>query len=149
MVASAFISYRLHPQDCGQLERSCTDGRAALENNSSNSFRRGEVDVSSKSARKSLLPGASTVKQYLLSALLIGFFMAMANGTSFAASPNYVLLRVESPSLSHHSVHGNGPNVAQTPAAQPYAYGWFGVPPRKHWSRHFGFYREYTQWSGK
>lgn len=30
-----------------------------------------------------------------------------------------------------------------------YAYGWFGVQPRHHWSRHFGFYRDYTQWKAK
>jgi hypothetical protein len=28
-----------------------------------------------------------------------------------------------------------------------YAYGFFGVAPRSHASRHFGYYRNYTQWS--
>jgi hypothetical protein len=30
-----------------------------------------------------------------------------------------------------------------------YAYGWFGVAPRYHWSRQFGYYRSYTQWKAK
>jgi hypothetical protein len=37
------------------------------------------------------------------------------------------------------------------PSGTPhYAYGWFGVPPRKtSWTRHFGHYRNYTQWKVK
>ena len=30
---------------------------------------------------------------------------------------------------------------------RPYPYGWFGVSPRGHASRHFGYYRQFTQWS--
>lgn len=33
--------------------------------------------------------------------------------------------------------------------SKPYPYGWFGAPPRQHWTRHFGYYRNYTQWSAK
>ncbi len=28
----------------------------------------------------------------------------------------------------------------------PYAYGWFGAQPDAKWSRHYGYYRNYTQW---
>lgn len=32
--------------------------------------------------------------------------------------------------------------------ANGYAYGWFGAAPRRSsMSRHFGYYRNYTQWS--
>lgn len=30
-----------------------------------------------------------------------------------------------------------------------YAYGWFGVAARRHPERHFGYHRNYTQWSWK
>jgi hypothetical protein len=33
--------------------------------------------------------------------------------------------------------------------APRYSYGWFGVQPRKSWYRHFGYYRDYTQWKWK
>lgn len=37
-----------------------------------------------------------------------------------------------------------------TPSAAPrYAYGWFGMAPRHHASRHFGYYRDFTQWTRK
>ncbi len=35
----------------------------------------------------------------------------------------------------------------QPATATPYAYGWFGVTPRAHATRHFGFYKLYTEWS--
>ena len=31
----------------------------------------------------------------------------------------------------------------------PYAYGWFGAEPRQHCVRHFGYYRNYTQWTAR
>ncbi len=34
------------------------------------------------------------------------------------------------------------------PAAR-YAYGWFGVKPRHHCVRHFGYFRNFTQWTAK
>ena len=32
---------------------------------------------------------------------------------------------------------------------QPYAYGYFGTQPQRHWQRHFGWNRSYTQWTLK
>jgi hypothetical protein len=29
----------------------------------------------------------------------------------------------------------------------PYAYGWFGSQDHTHWQRHFGYHRDFTQWS--
>ncbi|MFP6674967.1 MAG: hypothetical protein VB878_07795 [Pirellulaceae bacterium] len=29
----------------------------------------------------------------------------------------------------------------------PYVYGWFGSGNQTHWSHHFGYHRNYTQWS--
>jgi hypothetical protein len=66
-----------------------------------------------------------------------------------AGPPTYRVLRVKQPPTHRHAVPEPGPVVRDAGPAQPYAYGWFGVPPRQHWSRHFGFYRNYTQWSAK
>jgi hypothetical protein len=50
----------------------------------------------------------------------------------------------------------HGPAVATIPRAatepvwrQPYAYGYFGARPKRHWHRHFGWNQSYTQWSLK
>ncbi|XZE55183.1 hypothetical protein SH139x_001183 [Planctomycetaceae bacterium SH139] len=32
---------------------------------------------------------------------------------------------------------------------QPYAYGYFGAQPNRHWQRHFGWNQAYTQWTLK
>lgn len=32
---------------------------------------------------------------------------------------------------------------------QPYAYGYFGALPYRHWKRHYGYHGSYTQWSFK
>ena len=46
--------------------------------------------------------------------------------------------------------HGHGhapPPVSMTDVARrPYAYGWFGAPARRHWSRHEGYRGHYVQW---
>jgi hypothetical protein len=73
-------------------------------------------------------------------------FVAVTAATAHAGPPSYLLLRQpESP----------GPKGKPgQPAAQyfdvrtdGYAYGYFGVGPRSHWSRHFGVNRMVTQWS--
>ena len=38
--------------------------------------------------------------------------------------------------------------ISRADTAQ-YAYGWFGVQPRQHLVRQFGYYRNYTQWRGQ
>jgi hypothetical protein len=78
---------------------------------------------------------------------LLSMLVAAVLATSAQAGPpSYLLLRQpESP----------GPhNKPGQPAAQyfdvrtsGYAYGYFGVGPRTHWSRTFGVNRMYTQWS--
>jgi hypothetical protein len=63
-----------------------------------------------------------------------------------AGPPSYLLLRTpEDPGPHHHP--GYPATVTYDVRAYPYAYGWFGVAHRSHASRHFGYYRNYTQWS--
>jgi hypothetical protein len=55
-----------------------------------------------------------------------------------AVSPRYLILPPAS-----------GVGYLVPSGAPRYAYGWFGVPPRKTATRHFGYYRNYTQWKVK
>jgi hypothetical protein len=63
-----------------------------------------------------------------------------------AGPPTYLLLRrSESPGKHYH--RGYSDAAMYDARASGYAYGYFGVAPRSHASRHFGYYRNYTEWS--
>ena len=63
---------------------------------------------------------------------------------SRAERPTYLLLRAPARTSNGHAYYpGDGREVK----TQRYAYGWFGARPRKTWTRHFGYYSNYTQWS--
>ena len=65
---------------------------------------------------------------------------------SWAGPPAYLLVRrPESP--GQHYRPGVADASAHDVRASGYAYGWFGAAPRSHASRHFGYFRTYTQWS--
>ena len=71
--------------------------------------------------------------------------LAMSPAT-YAAPPAYLLLRrAESPGA--HYAPGHPDAALYDVRTSGYAYGWFGAAPRSHASRHFGYYRTYTQWS--
>jgi len=75
------------------------------------------------------------------------FVLALVIATAAQAGPpTYLMLRrPESP--GKHYQPGK-PDVAMLDArTSGYAYGFFGVAPRSHASRHFGINRNYTQWS--
>jgi hypothetical protein len=80
--------------------------------------------------------------------ILIGLLAAGLSGSVDSAPPEYRLLRIETHPVPNPSSGRHSTDLSYGPA-QPYAYGWFGAAPRKHWSRHFGYYRNYTQWSAK
>jgi hypothetical protein len=70
----------------------------------------------------------------------------MAAHSLSAGHPPYVVLKTRPVAPQSHA---SSPGVAVTVEAQPYAYGWFGAQPRRHMTRHFGYYRNYTEWSAK
>ena len=70
-----------------------------------------------------------------------------ASGTAQAQVPQYYVVQAPAPTM-HAGGHGYYPAQTQPVARHRYAYGWFGAAPKRHWSRHFGYYRDYTQWSG-
>jgi len=66
--------------------------------------------------------------------------------TASAGPPAYLTLqRAESPGRHFH--RGQPDAALYDARTSGYAYGWFGVAPRRDASRHFGYYRTYTQWS--
>jgi hypothetical protein len=80
------------------------------------------------------------MKTILAAAVAIGFFASTLPGAEppNASLPRYLVLPPA------------GPSGQLTPSQAPrYAYGWFGAWPRETWRRHFGYYRDYTQWNAK
>jgi hypothetical protein len=49
----------------------------------------------------------------------------------------------------HLTIQPGRPGYRQPTPATRYAYGWFGVKPRHHSVRHFGYYRNFTQWTSR
>jgi hypothetical protein len=72
--------------------------------------------------------------------------LAACTHSAHAGPPAYLLLRrAESPGKHHRPGHHDAVMLAAPTSG--YAYGFFGVAPRTHASRHFGVNRTYTQWS--
>ena len=79
----------------------------------------------------------------LIATLLLALTLS---STASAGPPAYLLLRrAESP--GHHNAPGHYDAALYDARTSGYAYGFFGAAPRSHASRHFGYYRNYTQWS--
>jgi hypothetical protein len=77
---------------------------------------------------------------------ITGWLLLASAAATEAAPPAYLLLRrQESPGKHQHP--GQSDAAMYQARASGYAYGYFGVAPRSHPSRHFGYYRTYTQWS--
>ena len=67
-------------------------------------------------------------------------------GIASAGPPSYLLLRpAESSGPRHH--HGQPAATYYDVRTEGYAYGYFGVHDRAHWSRSFGVLRTYHQHS--
>lgn len=62
--------------------------------------------------------------------------------------PAYLILRAPaSIEGKHHHEQRYYPGKRYGVSTKTYAYGWFGAQPKKKGSRHFGYYRNFTQWS--
>ena len=86
----------------------------------------------------------------VLFACLLGSVLSLGQvSSSEAQDPSYLILRAPAAPHPHHPRHGQYPGQGYGVQTRTYAYGWFGVPPRRHWSRHFGYYRNYTEWSAR
>jgi hypothetical protein len=85
----------------------------------------------------------------LIAALLTLAAAAGCAEPAHAQATPYIILQTPTPRTSHgpQPPRINSAGIAYPVAPPTYAYGWFGVQPRRHWSRHFGYYRNYTQWT--
>jgi len=60
--------------------------------------------------------------------------------------PHYVILGRAVQGDRHGKGRGYAPGHVTEVRRAPYAYGWFGAAPRRHWVRHEGFRRNMVQW---
>ena len=82
----------------------------------------------------------------LATALFLVAFSAALPVTAQAGYPPYLVLQTP-PSGPRQISRGYNPGLAQSVSTPAYSYGYFGVQPREHAIRHFGFYRNYTECS--
>ena len=70
-----------------------------------------------------------------------------------AQSPPYLLLGPPPAPPGHHRVPPASDRYQTDRAivlpSRGYAYGWFGAAPRQHGTVHYGYYRNYIQWSSR
>ncbi|HUG69791.1 MAG TPA: hypothetical protein VMM76_18710 [Pirellulaceae bacterium] len=66
-----------------------------------------------------------------------------------ASHPSYLVLRGPVASYPHPASQGYYPGYGYAVEPQAYSYGWFGAQPSKQWTRHFGYYRNYREWSAR
>jgi hypothetical protein len=63
-----------------------------------------------------------------------------------AAHP--ITIQAETPVLVlHRTAPGHSSMKLQSVHAEPYPYGYFGAQTNPHWSRHYGYYNTYRQWT--
>ncbi|MBP89122.1 MAG: hypothetical protein CMJ64_20800 [Planctomycetaceae bacterium] len=84
-----------------------------------------------------------------LALILAALLIAGAAQTSEAQHPSYLILRAPVAPQPHHPSYGYYPGYGYDVETRTYSYGWFGAKPRPQWSRHFGYYRNYTEWSAR
>ena len=81
--------------------------------------------------------------------LLLGLFAGMATTNVEATHPSYMILRGPVAPNRHQTSTGYYPGYGYAVEPRAYSYGWFGAKPAKQWTRHFGYYRNYTEWSAR
>lgn len=79
---------------------------------------------------------------------------APSNPSHFRATPHHAgtmhagtMPRVAPP--PYVTLQAPRKGLLYTSAVPRYAYGWFGAQPRSHCVRHFGYHRNFTQWTAR
>jgi hypothetical protein len=81
---------------------------------------------------------------------LICVALIQVPGESLRADyPMYLIPRTPSAPTPHAPTYRRYPGRAEPVTTQAYSYGWFGAQPPRQWSRHFGYYNSYRQWSAR
>ena len=88
------------------------------------------------------------MKSALLAVVAAAFLSSTLAAEELVAGNEVVAASVVAPPPPRYIVlPPSGAYGSFTPSDPPrYAYGWFGAQPRQTWFRHFGYYRNYTQW---
>jgi hypothetical protein len=86
---------------------------------------------------------------FLRGALGVLAVMLCGPPTPAAGDPAYLILRAPAAPASHPPTAVRHPLTVIPVESSSYSYGWFGASARRHWSRHFGYYRNYTEWSAR
>ena len=81
--------------------------------------------------------------------VLIGLATCTTTTRVSASHPSYLILRGPVASHPHHTSQGYYPGYGYAVQPHAYSYGWFGAQPTRQWTRHFGYYRNYTEWSAR
>ncbi len=91
----------------------------------------------------------TSLRHALAVALLSLATVACAQGPPRAQHPSYLILGAPMADTDdrHRQRQTVYPGVGVGVTAPTYNYGWFGAAPQRQWSRHFGYYRNYTQWT--
>lgn len=105
-------------------------------------------------SRNSLLDEGLSMRMMRILLLVVGSTVGMtselpAQSPHYSGPPRYLILRTPTAPTPHQPTYGYYPGMVQPVQTSGYSYGWFGVQPRRHWSRHFGYYRQYTEWSAR
>ena len=89
------------------------------------------------------------MQTYRTVVMLIGLLTCAMITNVQASHPSYLVLRGPVASDPHHTGQVRYPGYGYAVQPQAYSYGWFGAKPVKQWTRHFGYYRNYTEWSAR
>jgi hypothetical protein len=89
------------------------------------------------------------MQRYRTVVMLIGLLTCAMVTNVQATPPSYLILRGPVASSPHHTGQVRYPGYGYAVQPQTYSYGWFGAKPAKQWTRHFGYYRNYTEWSAR
>ena len=81
--------------------------------------------------------------------VLMGLTACLLVTNAQASHPSYLVLRGPATSTPHHSHQDRYPGYGYAVEPRAYSYGWFGARPVRQWTRHFGYYRNYTEWSAR
>jgi hypothetical protein len=82
-------------------------------------------------------------------ALLLALSAVGVAGMAAAQPPSYLILRAPTVPATQHPSQSYYQGYGYFVQPRTYSYGWFGVKPHPQWSRHFGYYRNYTEWSAR
>ena len=105
--------------------------------------------------RQVLLEGSANLDKdhvmlgYRTLVVLIGLFVGGTATPVQADHPSYLILRGPVATQPHPASQGYYPGYGYAVQPQAYSYGWFGAQPVRQWTRHFGYYRNYTEWSAR